>query len=131
MSFNPLVSIDGYALPNPAPTDGYTVNVATIVDSGRNLEGRVTGAVIRDDVIKISLSWNYLTAAQWSDILALFTPTFGGNFYRNVTFYNPTSNSYDTRLMYVSDRNAGMWLMNHESGACRGWAGSKLSLIEV
>lgn len=131
MSFNALVSVGNYALPEPAPNDGYSVNVATIVDSGRNLQGQVTGAVIRDDVIKISLSWNFLTATQWAEILALFTSSLGGNFYRNVTFYNPSINTWETRYMYVSDRNAGMWLRNPEDGSCRGWVGAKLSLIEV
>lgn len=130
MSINALVSIDGYAFPNPAPNDGYSVNFATIVDSGRNLQGYVTGAVIRDDVIKITLKWNYLTASQLSGMLRLFSPAYGGNFYRNVTFWNPISEAYETREMYVSDRPADMWLINPKTRECRGYVNVSFSLIE-
>lgn len=130
MSFRPLVSIDGYALPDPAPNE-YNFNVAQIVDSGRNLDGYVTGSVIRNDVVKISLSWNYLKAKQWSEILGLFDPEMGGSFYRNVTFYHPKLDDWTVRQMYVNDRNAGMWLRDPKTGICRGWTGSKLALIEV
>lgn len=131
MNFEHVVSIDGYQLPEPAPKDGYTVNTATIVDSGRNLAGYVIGVPIRHDVMKISLTWSFLTASQWREILALFSPAKGGSFYRNVKFYNPYEEDFDIREMYVSDRNAGMWRRNPKTGDCMGWVNAKLSLIEV
>lgn len=132
MGIKPLVRIpsQNFSFPDPAP-GGYEANTATIVDSSRNLQGYVVGAIIRNDVAKISLSWNFLTPEMWAEILKCFNPKFGGNFYNYVEFYNQDTADWETRLMYVSDRNAGMWLRDPETGTVRGWKNPKLSLIEV
>lgn len=119
-----LVSIGGFAFPEPS---AYTATTSTIVDSGRNVQGRVVGAVIRHDVAKIELSWKYLTAYQWSQILSLFTSSF----YNEVTFLNQATNQYTTRTMYVSDRTAGMWRRDPQTGDVLGYTGASLSLVEV
>lgn len=97
------------------------------MDSGRNVQGKVVGAVVRHDVAKVSMSWNYLTARQWADILSLFTT----NFYCTVKFYNQATAGYTTRQMYVSDRTGGMWRRGPKTGGVMGWTGCKLSLVEV
>jgi hypothetical protein len=119
-----LVTIGGYELPEPS---SYNAITSTIVDSGRNVEGKVVGSVVRHDVAKIELSWKYLTAQQWADILSLFT----NSFYNDVRFINQATNNYDVRTMYVSDRNAGMWRRHPETGAVMGYTGCSLSLVEV
>ena len=119
-----LVTIGGYELPEPS---SYNAVTSTIVDSGRNVEGKVVGSVVRHDVAKIELSWKYLTAQQWAEILSLFTY----NFYNDVRFVNQATNSYDVRTMYVSDRNAGMWRRHHETGEVMGYTNCSLSLVEV
>lgn len=119
-----LVSIGGFDFPEPST---YTATTSTIVDSARNVQGRVVGAVIRHDVAKIELSWKYLTAYQWSQILSLFT----NSFYNEVRFLNQVTNEYTTRTMYVGDRNAGMWRRDPQSGAVLGYTGASLSLVEV
>ena len=119
-----LVSIGGFNFPEPSSYNGTT---ATIVDSARNVQGRVIGTVVRHDVAKVELSWKYLTAYQWSQILSLFSTSF----YNEVTFLNQVTNSYDTRTMYVSDRNAAMWRRNPNTGAVMGYTNCSLSLIEV
>lgn len=119
-----LVSIGGFDFPEPAT---YNATTATIVDSARNVQGRVIGAVVRHDVAKIELSWKYLTAYQWSTILSLFTSSF----YNDVTFLNQVTNRYDTRTMYVSDRNAGMWRRDPNTGDVMGYTNCTLSLVEV
>ena len=119
-----LVSIGGFEFPEPST---YNATTSTIVDSARNVSGYVIGAVVRHDVAKIEMSWKYLTAEQWSDILSLFT----GSFYNDVRFLNQTTNSYDTRTMYVSDRNAAMWRRDPQTGAVMGYTGCTLSLVEV
>ena len=53
-----LVSIGGFDFPEPST---YNATTSTIVDSARNVQGRVVGAVVRHDVAKIELSWKYLT----------------------------------------------------------------------
>ena len=119
-----LVSIGGFNFPEPSAYNGTT---ATIVDSARNVQGRVVGTVVRHDVAKVELSWKYLTAYQWSQILSLFSSSF----YNEVTFLNQVTNSYDTRTMYVSDRNAAMWRRNPNTGEVMGYTNCSLSLIEV
>ena len=119
-----LVSIGGFDFPEPST---YNATTSTIVDSARNVSGYVIGSVIRPNVAKIELTWRYLTAQQWSNILSLFT----NSFYNNVTFLNLKTNSYTTRTMYVSDRTGGMWRRNPESGEVMGYTECSLSLVEV
>ena len=119
-----LVSIGGFDFPEPST---YNATTSTIVDSARNVSGYVVGAVVRHDVAKIEMSWKYLTSYQWSQILSLFTSSF----YNDVTVLNQVTNEYTTRTMYVSDRNAGMWRRNPQSGAVMGYTGASLSLVEV
>ena len=119
-----LVSIGGFNFPEPSSYDAIT---STIVDSARNVNGRVVGAVVRSDVAKISMTWKYLTAQQWADILTLFT----NSFYNEVRFFNQATNSYTTRTMYVSDRNASIFRRDPATGAVMGYTGCSLSLVEV
>lgn len=119
-----LVTVNGVELPEPSSYEGTT---STIVDSGRNVQGKFVGAVVRNDVAKVTMSWNYLTAKQWATILSLFT----ANFYCSVRFYNQVTAGYTTRQMYVSDRTAGMWRRSPNNGSIMGWTGAKLSLVEV
>lgn len=119
-----LVMVGDYEFPEPATYNGTT---STIVDSARNVGGYVVGTVIRNDVAKVALTWKYLTVQQWADILSLFTESF----YNSVTFYNQTTASYTTREMYVSDRTAGMFRRDPNTGEVLGWLNCTLSLVEV
>lgn len=123
----PMVSIGSFAFPEPST---YSATTSTIVDSGRNVQGYVIGAVIRDDVSKIEMSWNFITASEWASILAKFSPARGGSFYNNVTFYLQDTNSWVTREMYVSDRTASVFLRNKD-GSIKGYQNVSLSLVEV
>ena len=131
-----LVTIGGIALPMPST---YVGNTATIVDSARNVDGYVIGTVIRNDVAKVSMTWNYISASAWAQMLQLFDPAYGGSFYRDVTFFNQTTNSMTTRKMYVSDRtSSGVFHLYRENdapsaslvGMPKGYQGASLSLIE-
>ena len=119
-----LVTVAGYELPEPS---AYSANTATLVDSARNVQGYVIGSVIRSDVAKVELSWRYLTAEQWANILSLFNKSF----YNNVRFFNQSTGKYETRQMYVGDRSAGMWRRHPITEEVMGWTECKLSLVEV
>lgn len=119
-----LVSIGGFDFPEPST---YNATTSTIVDSARNVKGRVVGAVVRHDVAKIELTWKYLTAQQWAQILSLFT----NSFYNDVRFLNQTTNAYTTRTLYVSDRSAGLWRRDPQTGEVMGYTNCSLSLVEV
>lgn len=128
MASEALVTVGGYAFPEPAT---YSANTATLVDSARNLEGKLIGSVIRDDVAKVELSWSYLTVAQWAEINSCFKSAAGGSFTNQVTFFDQSAGGYVTREMYVGDRNAGMWRRDPNTGEVLGWTNCKLSLVEV
>lgn len=119
-----LVTVNGIDLPEPS---SYSATTSTIVDSGRNVQGKVVGAVVRNDVAKVAMKWNYLTAQQWASVISPFTQ----NFYCTVRFYNQATASYSTRQMYVSDRTAGMWRRSPSTGNVMGWTDCSLSLVEV
>ena len=119
-----LVTVNGYEFPEPSEYSGQT---STLVDSARNVRGYVIGSVVRHDVAKIELSWRYLTAQQWAQVIG----PFNTNFYCTVEFFNQATGSYTTRQMYVSDRKAGMWRRHPVTGAVMGWVGCELSLVEV
>lgn len=119
-----LVSIGSFNFPEPST---YNATTSTIVDSARNVQGRVVGAVVRHDVAKIELTWKYLTAPQWASILSLFTKSF----YNDVRFLNQATNTWQTRTMYVSDRNAAGWRRHPQTGEMMGYTGCSLSLVEV
>lgn len=121
---HPLVAVAGTPLPIPS---SYTATTSTLVDSARNLQGYVIGSVVRNDVAKIELKWNYLSTKQWSDILQLFVHSF----YNDVTFYDQTKAAWDTRRMYVNDRKAGIVKMNYDTGEPIGYSDCSLHLIEV
>jgi len=77
LAFKALVSIGGFNFPEPSTYSGST---STLVDSGRNVEGKLVASVVRDDVAKIELTWKYLTAQQWAAINKKFSTKHGGSF---------------------------------------------------
>lgn len=123
-----LVSIGGFDFPEPSEYSGTT---ATLVDSGRNTEGKMIGAVVRDDIGKIELKWRYLTIEQWAAILAKFSIKRGGSFTNEVTFFCQDSASWETRTMYINDRKASIFRRDPETGYVIGYKDPALSLIEV
>ena len=128
MGTNALVVVGGVALPEPST---YNATTSTLVDSARNVQGKMVGAVVRDDIAKVELSWRYLSVEDWAMIGKLFKTTSGGSFINSVTFFDQTEGNYVTREMYCSDRSSGMWRRNPETGAVMGWTDCKLSFIEV
>lgn len=119
-----LISVGGYDFPEPSTYDAVC---STIVDSARNAKGKVIGSVIRNDVAKIEVTWKYLKADQWANILSLFNSSF----YNDVRFMNQGTNTYEIRKMYVSDRSASMWRRNPFTGEVMGYLNCSLSLVEV
>lgn len=122
-----LVNIAGYDVPDPST---YSSTTATVVDSARNVEGYVIGAVIRENIAKVEMEWSFITAEVWANLLAQFDSTRGGSFYNTVTFFLQDTNSWVTRTMYVSDRSASVFMRNKD-GTIKGYAGASFSLVEV
>lgn len=128
MAIKALVRVGDFDFPEPS---SYTGNTSTLVDSARNTNGVVVGAVIRDDVGKVEMSWKFLTVEQWANILKCFSIARGGSFYNNVTFFCQDIGDWTTRQMYVSDRKAEMFRRDPKTGAVLGYTDCSLSLVEV
>ena len=128
MAFRALVSVGGYDFPEPST---YSGNTSTLVDSARNVEGRMVGSVIRDDISKVEISWKYLTVEQWARIQKCFRQSSGGKFANNVTFFDQSVGGWVTKEMYVNDRKANLFRRDPDTGDVLGWVDPSLSLIEV
>ena len=128
MAFRALVSVGEYDFPEPS---AYSANTSTLVDSGRNVEGRMVGSVIRDDVSKVEISWKYLTVEQWAGIQKCFSQSSGGKFINAVTFFDQSVGGWVTKEMYVGDRKANAFRRDPVTGDLLGWVDPSLSLIEV
>jgi len=114
----------------------YTAITSTIVDSARNAQGYAVGAVIREDVAKVDMKWDRISPYEWSKLLKCFNSKYTtdgvtGNFYRYIRFLNQTTNDFEIRRFYVSDRKAGVARRDPTSGAIHYYAGASLSLVEV
>jgi hypothetical protein len=119
---------DIYDLPAPSAYNGST---STMIDSGASASGHLLGAIIRDDVASVSLSWNYLPADVWADINSKFKTSANGSQYINmVRFFDQTTGGWDEREMHISDRSAGAHRCD-DNGKIIGWLGCALDLAEV
>lgn len=122
-----LVEIEGYSVPDPS---GYSGTTATLVDAARDAKGVTIGQVIREDVGKVEMTWNFISAANWAAILQKFSTKYGGKFYNSVTFFNQDINDWETRDMYVSDRTASIYVRNPD-GTIKGYTNARIALIQV
>lgn len=128
MAFKALVTVGDFDFPEPST---YKGNTATLVDSARNVQGKMVGSVIRDDVGKVEMSWRYLTVQQWADILKCFSIARGGKFINDVTFFCQDIGDWTTRKMYVNDRSANVFRRDPKTGVILGYTDVSIALIEV
>lgn len=126
-SANALVTINGVVVPEPSE---YQSQTSTLVNTGRAADGTLIGNVVREDIAKITLKWNFISAEDWATIMAMFSSNLGGSFTNQVDFYLQDTNSWDVREMYVSDRKANVFIRNAD-GSIKGYKNASLSLIEV
>ena len=135
MSQKPLVTIirNGEEIPLPKEPSSYSSTTSTMIDSGTSVSGKRLGAVVRENVAQISMSWRYLTVEEWAAVNALFKTQDGdgSQFSHMVRFFDQTTGSWTgERQMSVSDRSAGLWRRD-ESGNVAGWIDCSLELTEV
>lgn len=118
------LAINGYEL--PSPKRGVSPVVTTLVDSGRNANGTVVAQKIGRDQYKIdNLEWPWLTAEQWETILSILS-----NFFVDVTFIDPVTNSRKTIKMYCGDRTAEPYWVD-DDGKPTHYRNCKVNLIDT
>ncbi len=121
----------GIAIPEPGYGSG-TVTLSTLVNAGRNANGKFVGQVIGADKMKVEMSWEVLSAAQLQTILRVFDRTQGGAFVNDFVVYDPRQMAYVSKKMYVGDRSGTPIMVSDPgTGDPKYWTGIKVDLIEV
>lgn len=132
---------DNYWVELPTPSD-YSGISTTLVDSGRNNDGQVIAQVLRSDIAKIELKWNFLTTEQYSAIAKLFEQNLGGSFIVPVSFFNVITGLFEgdvsiapnssVRLFYPNDRKVefARMVLNND-GTPQGYQNVSLHLIDT
>ncbi len=120
-----LISIAGVEIQNP---DSYQPEVYDLHDTGSNVCGQQIGSPIRNNIEKISLTWDYLTVEQWADILNKFPV---GTIEYSVSFYSTLSAGWVTKQMTVSNRTAGLYFKDPITKLPKYWKSCSLTFTEV
>jgi len=120
-----LITIGAYEFPSPT---GYNSTTKSIVAGGQNLEGKFIGSLVKDDIHVISVEWGFITAIDWSAILANFRDASMGYVSQDVTFLDQDTNTYIEREMSISDRNSNLIGINADG--VMGYNGATLALSE-
>lgn len=156
MAVKPLVSIYsvyqskwikiGGASPDiPCPSD-YSGLSSTLVDSARNTSGEVIANVIKSDVAKIELTWNYMSVSDFSKLAKLFEPKYNGAFMVACCFFDEVAGTWEgdettapntttnvCRLFYPNDRQGivAHITLDKTTGSPIGYEGVSLHLIDT
>lgn len=121
----------GIEIPSPAFQSGQ-VSISTLVNAGRNADGRFVGQVIGDDKLKIEMNWNVLTPDQFQALLQIWDRDQGGSFVNTFVVYDPRTQTYVEKEMYVGDRSGTpIMVSNPGTGHPRYWTDAQANLIEV
>lgn len=129
-------------LPTPSEYVGIST---TVVDSARNSKGQVIAQIVKSDIAKIEMKWNYLDVAQFSAIARLFEVNLGGSFIVPVSFFNITTGLFEgvltkapnttdnqVRLFYPSDRKVNFaHIKLGSNGMPVGYTNVSLNLIDT
>ena len=100
--------------------------IATMVDQARTADGIVRGSVIAR-ANKIELKWAVLTPEVWAQICQFFD----NHFYFNATYYDMSTNSMQTKTMYVGDRSAQPFKMDSVTGKPLYYLNCEANIIGV
>lgn len=121
----------GLEIPEPA-FDGGQVTISTLVNAGRNANGKFVGQVIGNDKLKIELNWSVLEPDQMKALLKIWDRSQGGKFVNEFRVYDPRRSSYRNMKMYVGDRSGRPLMVDNPGvGHPRYWTDVQANLIEV
>lgn len=115
---NPLRSVDGAAVLAPT-TYQWELEDVSASDAGRTEDVAMHKKRI-GQVVKLELTWEYLTTEQVSDLLQAFNPE-----YLNVCYLDAMKGKFVTSEFYVGNRTAPMF--NAKQGL---WESLEFNLIE-
>lgn len=130
------------ALKQPSSYVGIST---TLVDSARNSDGVFIGDVIKSDIAKIEMTWNFLTTQEYSDMMKLFESKYNGSFLVQVCFFDTIKGDWDgsissapsstnvCRTFYPNDRTGEFAeiQLDETTGSPIGYKGVSLHLIDT
>lgn len=125
-----FIKINGHPYPQPfrGTTGEVELQVATVVDSGRNANGVIIGQKVGRDIQKINqLKWTYLKADVWSSILR----EWDANFFSTVTYWDMVKNDWTTRTMYCGDRSAKPFRVDQSTGRVLDYLDCRVNVVDV
>ena len=117
-NYNPIVSVDGVAVPCPS---SYTYNLedTSAADAGRTEDGVMHKKRI-GQVVGLDLAWQNIPTSAVSQILQAFNPE-----YITVTYLDAMAGTTLTKIFYVGNRTAPMY--NARKGL---WSNVSFKIIE-
>ena len=124
MSNFPVIRINNHYY--PAPDQYFDLVVSTTVDGGFNIANQFVGQKVGKDRCKIdNLTWKYLDASTWADILQEFE-----DFYATVRLPDMVHNTWQNIIMYPGDRTATVAEYN-ASGLPTYYKDCKINIIDT
>lgn len=121
----------GIALPAPELGSGG-VTISTMVDGGRSTaSGLFVGTVIGDDKMSIKCKFGHLTPAEFQRLLKIFDRKQGGAFINDFRVYDPRTQAFVTKRMYVGDRHGTPYAVDPRTFQPGYWKDIEVNLIEV
>lgn len=127
---NWIETSNGIVLPTPIiGSSGLTIS--TLVDGGRNANGKFVGAVIGNDKLSIDLEFVSLSPEEFMNFLNIFDSNNGGNFVNEFKIFDPRVNDWVSKEMYVGDRTGRPIKLDRNTGRPLRWKDIKAKLVEV
>lgn len=124
-------NINALALPTPSYSSAKQT-VSTLVNSGRSAyNGQLYAQRVGDrDLAKIEITWKYLTATQWSDVLSKIESGEEG-FYVYIKYFDMKANTWKIRQFYPSDRTATPFTIDHDTKEILSWLDCAVSFVDT
>jgi hypothetical protein len=117
------LEIEGVPLPPPS---GLTLSREDLHSSSeRNARGQLVSDIIRSNVLKMNVTWKYLTADELQALMELVSRRM----FMNVKYYSDLTQAYTTAKMY---KGAVSYTPHRvlNTGEIDGWLNVRISLIE-
>ena len=119
------------AIPTPAYQSAKQT-VSTLVNSGRSAyNGQLYTQRVNDrDLVKLELSWKYLTSSQWSGILQ---KVYSGDegFFVWIKYFDMQYNDWRIREFYPSDRTATPFKLDSSTKSVRSWIDCSVNFVDT
>lgn len=124
-------NINALAVPDPAYKSAKQT-ASTLVNSGRSSHnGKVYAQRVGDrDFSKLDLTWSYLTATQWSNVLGKIL-NGDESFYVWIKYFDMQKNDWSIREFYPSDRTATPFTVDSTTKKVLSWIDCSVSFVDT